>query len=86
MKNTLKKVCSYQNKLYICISNKANNNLKNKKMKNLSNETKTQTAIQMVIMDAIEKGHTNANELIEYMKSEVFEKAVKNYISMFNEA
>jgi hypothetical protein len=55
-------------------------------MKNLSNETKTQTAIQMVIMDAIEKGHTNANELIEYMKSEVFEKAVKNYISMFNEA
>ena len=47
-------------------------------MKNLSNETKTQTAIQMVIMDAIEKGHTNANELIEYMKSEVFEKAVKN--------
>jgi hypothetical protein len=56
------------------------------KMKNLSNETKTQTAIQMVIMDAIEKGHKNANELIEYMKSEVFEKAVKNYISMFNEA
>ena len=55
-------------------------------MKNLSNETKTQTAIQMVIMDAIEKGHTNSNELIEYMKSEVFEKAVKNYISMFNEA
>jgi hypothetical protein len=55
-------------------------------MKNLSNETKTQTAIQMVIMDVIEKGHTNASELIEYMKSEVFEKGVKNYISMFNEA
>ena len=53
-------------------------------MKNLSNETKTQTAIQMVIMDAIEKGHTNSNELIEYMKSEVFEKAVKNYINLFN--
>ena len=48
-------------------------------MKNLSNETKTQTAIQIVIMDAIEKGHTNANKLIEYMKSEVFEKAVKNF-------
>lgn len=62
------------------------NNLKNNKMKNLSNETKTQTAIQMVIMDAIEKGHTKANELTEYMKSEVFEKSVKNYISMFNEA
>jgi hypothetical protein len=38
----------------------------------------------MVIMDAIEKGHTNATELIEYMKSEVFEKAVKNYINLFN--
>jgi len=55
-------------------------------MKNLTNETKMQTAIQMVIMDAIEKGHTNRNELIEYMKSEVFEKAVENYISMLNEA
>ena len=55
-------------------------------MKNLSNKTKTQTAIQMVIMDAIGKGHTNTNGLIEYMKSEVFEKAVKNYILMFNEA
>ena len=53
-------------------------------MKTLSTETKTQTAVQMVIMDAIEKGHTNASELIEYMKSEVFQKAVKNYISMFN--
>lgn len=55
-------------------------------MKNLSNATKIQTAIQMVIMDAMEKGHTNANELIDYMKSEVFEKAVENYILMFNEA
>jgi len=31
MKNILKKVCSFQNRLYICISNQANNNLKNKK-------------------------------------------------------
>ena len=53
-------------------------------MKNLSNETKTEVAIQMVIMDAIEKGHTNKNELVEYMKSEVFESAVKNYLQMFN--
>jgi hypothetical protein len=51
----------------------------------LSTQTKTQTAIQMVIMDAIEKGHTNANELIDYMKSEVFETAVKNYISMLDQ-
>lgn len=55
-------------------------------MKNLSNETKIQAAIQMVIMDAIEKGHTNASQLIEYMKSDVFEKAVANYVSMLNEA
>lgn len=53
-------------------------------MTTLSNETKMQTAIQMVIMDAIEKGNTTASELIDYMKSEVFEKAVKNYFSMFN--
>lgn len=53
-------------------------------MKTLTNETKTQVAIQMVILDAIEKGHTNQAELIDYMKSEVFENAVKNYLSMFN--
>lgn len=53
-------------------------------MKNLTIETKTEMAIQMVIMDAIEKGYTNPNELIQYMKSQVFEKAVKNYISLFN--
>ena len=55
------------------------------KMKTLSIETKTQAAIQMVIMDAIEKGYTNTNELISYMKSEVFEKAVKNYVLLFNQ-
>lgn len=51
-------------------------------MKNLTNTTKTEVAIQLVIMDAIEKGHTNANELAEYMKSLTFEKAVKNYLSL----
>lgn len=51
-------------------------------MTTLSNETKMQTAIQMVIMDAIEKGHTNSNELIDYMKSETFEFAVKNYLEL----
>ena len=55
-------------------------------MKNLSPETKAQAAVQMVIMDAIEKGHTNSNELIQYMKSDVFEKAVKAYLSFLNEA
>lgn len=54
-------------------------------MKNLSNKTKTEAAIQMVIMDAIEKGYTNSAELISYMKSDVFEKAIKNYILLFNQ-
>jgi hypothetical protein len=51
-------------------------------MKNLNIETKAKLAIQMVILDAIEKGHTNTKELISYMSSKVFEKAVKNYISL----
>lgn len=37
-------------------------------------------------MEAIETGHTNAKELIPYMKSEVFEKAVKNYVTLFTNA
>ena len=61
------------------------NKFKTKNMKTLSNETKTQNAIQMVIMDAIEKGHTNTNELIEYMASDVCKKAVQRYINLFEE-
>ena len=53
-------------------------------MNAISNEAKTQAAIQMVIMDAMEKGHTDKNQLIEYMKSETFKNAVNNYLSMFN--
>ena len=51
-------------------------------MKNLTTETKVQTAIQMVIMDAIEKGNTDKTQLIEYMASEVFQAAVKRYLEM----
>ena len=54
-------------------------------MKNLTEQSKTEYAIQLVIMDAIEKGHTNVSELTDYMKSETFEKSVKNYINLFNE-
>lgn len=50
---------------------------------NISNETKVQFAIQMVIMDAIENGHTNPDELCEYMKSETFENAVKSYLQLW---
>jgi hypothetical protein len=53
-------------------------------MTNLSNETKTELAVKMVILDAIEKGHTNTNDLIEYMSSKTFENAVNNYKLMFN--
>lgn len=52
---------------------------------NISIEIATEKAIQMVIMDAIEKGHTDKNELIAYMQSEVFEKAVQNYVSLLNQ-
>ena len=38
---------------------------------------------QLVIQDAMEKGHTNKAELMEYMKSETFSTAVKSYFDMF---
>lgn len=49
----------------------------------LSNNTITEVSIKMVIMDALEKGHTNTSDIFEYMKSEVFEKAVQSYKSKF---
>jgi hypothetical protein len=49
------------------------------------NKAEIKAAIQMVVMDAIEKGYTNPKELSEYMKSNVFKKAVDNYILMFDE-
>lgn len=54
-------------------------------MVQISLKTATQTAIQLVIMDAIEKGHTNESELIEYMKTTVFEKSVKKYVDLLKE-
>lgn len=51
-----------------------------------SNNTITEKAIELVIMDAIEKGHTKANELAEYMKSNIFAHAVKNYKRMLEGA
>jgi len=59
---------------------------KRKTMTTLSNTTATEIAVQAVIMDAIEKGHTNISEMTEYMKSEVFAKAVYNYKKMFTNA
>ena len=51
-------------------------------MKTLSKETRLLAAIQLVLMDSIEKGYTNADELIEYMKTERFQKAVESYVEL----
>jgi|GEM_PF-5961628 len=39
-------------------------------------------AAQMAIMDAIENGHTDKDELIAFMASVEFETSVKKYIEM----
>jgi len=51
----------------------------------MTTTTQIQKAIQLVIMDAISKGHTNPSELTAYMASKTFDAAVKNYIKLFNE-
>jgi hypothetical protein len=48
-------------------------------------ETKAQIAIQLVIMDAINKGHTEQGQILEYMKSEIFENAVKRYMKLMDD-
>ena len=52
-------------------------------MENMTSEQQTEFAMKMVIMDAMEKGNTNKENLIDYMSSSTFENAVKNYIEMF---
>ena len=52
---------------------------KTEKIMNLSNEKKLELAAQLAVMDSIEKGHTNVNELTEYVKSPEFEKALRGY-------
>jgi hypothetical protein len=55
-------------------------------MKYVSNETISEKAIQLTIMDAIEKGHTNIKELQEYMTSDVFLNSVSNYKTLLNQS
>lgn len=43
----------------------------------------TEKAIQMVIMDQIEKGHTDTKKLIKFMATQMFENQVANYVKMF---
>lgn len=74
--------------MYLCIIKQQSNNARLKKTRimvtfsNISKETKAEIAIKMVVFDAIEKGHTSADQLCEYMKSEVFMNAVRNYINL----
>ena len=72
---------------YLCIkkSNKKHSQQNLHKIMKTSNNSKMQLAVQMVIMDAIEKGHTNSNELIAYMQSDVFATAAKSYFEMLNQ-
>lgn len=53
--------------------------------KTATDKTKAEAAVQMVIMDAMAKGHTDKNDIIAYMQSETFENAVKRYIDLMNE-
>lgn len=49
----------------------------------LTQKTITQTAIQMVIMDILEKNpETEQDYLIQYMKTLAFENQVRGYIRM----
>lgn len=48
-------------------------------------EKNIELAMQLTIMDAMEKGHTNKDELILYMESETFKSSVKNYLSTMDD-
>lgn len=50
----------------------------------MKNATITESAIKMTILDAIEKGHTNPAELIDYMQSETFKAAVQRWIELLS--
>lgn len=53
---------------------------------NLSKETIAEKSIELVIMDAIEKGFIKTSaDMQAYMQSEVFENACLSYMTMFEE-
>jgi hypothetical protein len=53
--------------------------------KALSTEKKAEYAIQLVLLDAIEKGLTKPSEATAFMQSQVFENDVKGYLALMNE-
>ena len=55
-------------------------------MTKLSKETIATMAIDMTIMDAIEKGFIKTKEdMISYMESETFKKACKSYMQIIEQ-
>ena len=54
-------------------------------MNNSVTETTAQLAIDMVIMDAIEKGQTNPADFVRYMNTTIFDNAVKRYLVLIEE-
>ena len=50
----------------------------------LSKEAQLELALKMVILDAIEKGHIEKAELINYMNSQVCANAVASYLNTIN--
>lgn len=53
--------------------------LNNTAMTTTMNQIITEKAVELTIMDAIAKGHTNPSELAAYMKSNIFKTACANY-------
>ena len=87
LKKVIKNYCANKKVLPLYRQeSKSNNKQKNETMTNSGvTASSAQTAIQIVIMDAIERGHTNPSELIKYMKTETFEKAVKSCLLIMEE-
>ena len=49
-------------------------------MKKVEKKEAVKLAMICVVEDAIEKGHTNVEEVTEYLKTESFQRAVENYL------
>jgi hypothetical protein len=54
-------------------------------MGNSIDASTAQIAIDMVIMDAIEKGQTNPSDFVRYMNTTIFDNAVKRYLVLIEE-
>ena len=76
----------HYNKKHTLILNKQNIKIMTNTFNQLSKENKVTFAAQFVIMDAIEKGHTDMSEMMEYMKTEIFRNAVFSYMDLMEAA